>query len=304
MKIDESREILAAMGMPKPQQSDLCSYTFLALGNILESSKWEEASNEYFRIHDVIQFLSDNYGIEYAENSRETIRKKAMHSFRDAAIIENNGMSTNSPNYKYRLTDETLQLIKSFKSKNWENALNSFMNNHESLKDIYSNKRSISKMPIIIDKKEYTLSYGKHNLLQKLIIEEFASRFAQNTKVLYIGDTRDKYMYCQKSELERIGIKLTKHDKLPDVILYHEERKWIYFIEAVTSVGPISQKRINEIEELTKKSNCSNIYITAFLDIKTYKKFAAEIAWETEVWIANNPDHMIHLNGDKFLGPR
>ncbi|MFS2517149.1 MULTISPECIES: BsuBI/PstI family type II restriction endonuclease [Parabacteroides] len=30
----------------------------------------------------------------------------------------------------------------------------------------------------------------------------------------------------------------------------------------------------------------------------------ADIAWETEVWIAENPGHMIHFNGDRFIGPR
>ena len=46
------------------------------------------------------------------------------------------------------------------------------------------------------------------------------------------------------------------------------------------------------------------IFVTAFLDFKTYKKFAEELAWETEVWIAEMPEHMIHLNGDRFMGPR
>ena len=28
------------------------------------------------------------------------------------------------------------------------------------------------------------------------------------------------------------------------------------------------------------------------------------INWDTEVWIAELPEHMIHLNGDQFMGPR
>lgn len=95
-----------------------------------------------------------------------------------------------------------------------------------------------------------------------------------------------------------------EHEKLPDVILYSKEKDWIYFIEAVTSVGPISPKRIVEITEMTKQCSLGKIYVTAFIDMKTFKKFAEDLAWETEVWLSEMPEHMIHLNGDKFVGPR
>ena len=91
---------------------------------------------------------------------------------------------------------------------------------------------------------------------------------------------------------------------MPDVVLYREDTNWIYFIESVTSVGPMSPKRILEIEQMTKNVNSGKIYVTAFPDVKTFKRFAEELAWETEVWISDMPDHMIHLNGDRFMGPR
>ena len=91
---------------------------------------------------------------------------------------------------------------------------------------------------------------------------------------------------------------------MPDVVLYAEDKDWLYFIESVTSVGPMEPKRIKEIEEMTTGVKAGKIYVTAFLDFKTFKQFSESLAWETEVWIADMPDHMIHLNGDKFLGPR
>lgn len=91
---------------------------------------------------------------------------------------------------------------------------------------------------------------------------------------------------------------------MPDVVLYKEDKNWIYFVEAVTSVGPVDFKRILELKELTKNVQAGKIFVTAFPDFKTYKKFLETLAWETEIWIAEIPDHMIHLNGDKFLGPR
>lgn len=159
-------------------------------------------------------------------------------------------------------------------------------------------------MPVIINGEKFEFSTGKHNELQKAIIEEFAPRFAQNSIVLYVGDTKDKDLYKDNELLKKLKISMGKHEKLPDVILYQDDKKWVYFIEAVTSVGPISPKRILEINEMTKKCDLGKIFVTAFIDMKTFKKFAEDLAWETEVWLSEMPDHMIHLNGDKFVGPR
>ncbi|EOT43560.1 BsuBI/PstI family type II restriction endonuclease [Enterococcus columbae] len=74
--------------------------------------------------------------------------------------------------------------------------------------------------------------------------------------------------------------------------------------EIITRISAMVPKRIKEIEEMTENVSAGKIYVTAFLDFKTFKKFSESLAWETEVWIADMPDHMIHLNGDKFLGPR
>ena len=162
----------------------------------------------------------------------------------------------------------------------------------------------MKQIPVQINGQNLAFSVGKHNQLQKAIIEDFASRFAPGAECLYVGDTAEKDMVKNVEKLKELGFEITLHDKMPDVILYSEERKWLYFIESVTSVGPMDPKRLVEITEMTKNVTCGKIFVTAFLDFKTYKKFAASLAWETEVWLAEMPDHMIHLNGDKFLGPR
>ena len=111
-KLEEAREILRRVGMPKAQQADICCYVLLAMAGIKPNMKWNESNNEWIRIHDIILFVNTYYGTSYAENSRETFRKQAIHRFRTAALIEDNGMATNSPNYRYRLTDEALGLLK------------------------------------------------------------------------------------------------------------------------------------------------------------------------------------------------
>lgn len=303
-KIEEAREFLQEVGMPRAQQADICCYVILAMAGIKPDMSWSEATNEWIRIHDIIQFSNTYYGSTYAENSRETFRKQALHRFRTAAIVEDNGKATNSPNYRYRLTDEILQIIKTIHTSTWQNSLSRFLAYHDKLIDIYASKKKMTMMAVKINGSDFNFSAGKHNELQKAIIEEFAPRFAPNSECLYVGDTIEKDLVKKAERLSELGFEITLHDKMPDVVLYCEDKDWIYFIESVTSVGPMNPKRILEIMQMTKDVKAGKIFITAFPDFKTYKRFSEELAWETEVWIAEMPEHMIHLNGDRFMGPR
>lgn len=303
-KVEETREFLSNIGMPKAQQSDICCYVILAMAGLKPDMHWSEATNEWIRIHDIIRFANSFYGTTYAENSRETFRKQALHHFRTAALVEDNGKATNSPNYRYRLTEETLEMIRKRNTIEWQPALKRFLSYHNSLMEMYASKKKMSMMPVKINGKEFNFSRGKHNELQKAIIEEFAPRFAPNSECLYVGDTIEKDLVKNVEKLTKLGFEITLHDKMPDVVLYREDKNWLYFVESVTSVGPMDPKRIFEITEMTKDVTAGKIFVTAFLDFKTYKKFSGDLAWETEVWIAEMPEHMIHLNGNKFLGPR
>ena len=303
-KIEETRDFLNRIGMPKAQQADICCYVILAMAGIKPDMQWKEATNEWIRIHDIIQFANSYYGTTYAENSRETFRKQALHHFRTAALVEDNRKATNSPNYRYRLTEETLQMLRVRDTIEWQPSLRRFLHYHQSLIEMYASKKKMSMMPVQINGQDFSFSPGKHNELQKAIIEEFAPRFAPNSECLYVGDTIEKDLVKNVEKLTELGFEITLHDKMPDVVLYREDKDWLYFVESVTSVGPMDPKRILEITEMTKDVAAGKIFVTAFLDFKTYKRFSEELAWETEVWIAEMPDHMIHLNGDKFLGPR
>lgn len=303
-KIDEARMFLQSIGMPKAQLADICCLSLLAMAGIKEDTPWTDAKNDWIRIHDIIAFANANYGTTYAENSRETFRKQAMHHFRTAALTEDNGKATNSPNYRYRLTEETLGILRNMKTKDWDGSIQRFMAYHQRLVDMYASKKRMTLMPVKINNQDFTFSPGKHNALQKAIIEEFAPRFAPGSECLYVGDTIEKDLVKNVDKLRELGFEITLHDKMPDVVLYREDKNWIYFVESVTSVGPMDPKRIIEITEMTRNVTAGKIFVTAFLDFGTYKKFSESLAWETEVWLAEFPDHMIHLNGDKFLGPR
>lgn len=303
-KIEETREFLQMIGMPKAQQADICCYVILAMAGVKPDMSWSATTNEWIRIHDIIQFVNTFYDMSYAENSRETFRKQALHRFRTAALIEDNGKATNSPNYRYRLTEETVEMLRTMGTPAWKTSVKRFLYYHEKLIDLYASKKKMTIMPVNINGESFKFSTGKHNELQKAIIEEFAPRFAPNSECLYVGDTIEKDLVKNVEKLKELGFEITLHDKMPDIVLYRKDKDWIYFVESVTSVGPMDPNRILEITEMTKDVTAGKIFVTAFLDFKTYKKFAEDLAWETEVWIAEMPEHMIHLNGDRFMGPR
>ena len=307
-KPEEAKEILSAIGMPKAQANDRSALVLLALANVIEQAQWVNACRPELRIVDIMNFIAVNYNKEYKPNTRESIRKNTLHQFIDGAVVQKNIDSidrpTNSPYYSYCLTEEMLLILQAYGTDSWESSLSSFTKEKGKLIQKYKQERELLRVPVLVDKYKYGLSAGIHNLLQKAIIEEFVPRFAKDAVVLYMGDTENKHLIFKIDALKDLGISITIHNKLPDIIMYSSDKEWIYFIEAVTSVGPISVKRLQEIKDLSSDASVGKIFITAFSDRKTYKRFVDTLAWDTEVWIADNPDHMIHLNGDRFIGPR
>ncbi len=317
-KIEEAKQILEALGLPKKQQNDRSALTLLALCNLKEKDKWNKSKAVSMSVvgnklnakyQGVMRFINENYNKKYAENSRETFRKQTLHQFVQAGIVihnpENPEIATNSQDNHYRISHEALKVIKSFNSVDWNKEVKFFKENVGLLRDKYNKKRELRKIPIKLkDGTNLSFSPGKHNQVQIAIIKDFGSRFAPGSNLLYVGDTAKKDLYMDKAGLKKLGIPIDEHSKLPDVVMYDKKKNWLFLIEAVTSHGPVSPKRIVEMESLLKNCKAGKIYVTAFPDFKEFKRHTSDIAWETEVWIVNFPDHMIHFNGDKFMGPR
>ena len=306
-KIEDAKKILASFGLPNRQQNDRSARVLLALAGIKKKSLWKDATNRPIGIHDIIIYISEKYNFPYAENSRESIRRQSIHQFEQAGIIIRNaddpGRPTNSGKTVYSLSPNALEVIKSYGTSEWLVRLKEFLSNISSLVQKYHKERKIHQVSVKIRDKEYFLSSGKHNILQKDVLDNFASRFAKGSILIYIGDTAHKLVYLDAEYCDKLNIDITKHDKLPDVVLYNSKKNWLYLIEAVTNHVPVSDKRVIEIKEMLSDSSTYLIFVSAFPDFKTFQKYVSEISWETEVWISNNPDHMIHFNGDKFLGP-
>lgn len=307
-KIQEAQEFLKALGLPLAQQNEISALTLLVLAQLSEETPWSEAKRQSLRVHDMLLEIKTRYGREYAENTRETIRRQVLHQFEQAGLVFRNPddptLATNSPRTHYALSDAGIRTLRNYGSAEWPEALQAFTHAQGTLVEIYQKSREQHKVPLrLADGAEYHLSPGKHNQLQAAIVEEFGPRFAPGATLLYLGDTENKALILDQVGFEQLNIPVSSHAKLPDVVFHDASRNWLFLIEAVTSHGPISPKRHFELEQMLQQCSAERVYISAFPDFVTFKSFLIEIAWETEVWLAEIPDHLIHFNGDRFLGP-
>lgn len=256
----------------------------------------------------MIQFAREHYGKRYAPNTREAFRRQTVHQLMAAGIAlynpDNPARPVNSPKAVYQIEPETLRLLRTFGTATWNRHLAAYLRDRETLAARYAKAREMRKLPVKLATGEtIRLSPGKHSELIKAIIEEFAPRFVPAGVLLYAGDTGEKWSYFDEERLARLGVDLDDHGKMPDVVLYYPEREWLLLVEAVTSHGPVNAKRHDELVRLFASSRAGLVFVTAFPSRAVMSRYLAEIAWETEVWVAGTPSHLIHFNGVRFLGP-
>jgi len=309
-EIEEAQEILETLGMPKAQHNPMSGMTLIALCRLAPDASWSEAEREPCTVtKGIMDYLREHYGTDYAPNTRETFRRQVLHQFVQGGIADYNAfepdLPTNSPRAHYAITEAALATIRRYGTECWDTAVKTFLREQGALVERYRRERDRNMVPITIpDGQELLFSPGKHNEVQKAIVEEFAPRFAPGAHLLYLGDTARKDLLVDKHGLAELGIPIADQDKLPDVVLYDAGRNWLFLIEAVTSHGPMSSKRIVELEDMLSECTAGLVYVSAFPDFGEFRKHMKTIAWETEVWLCDTPDHMIHYNGDRFLGPR
>lgn len=253
-KITEAQEILKALGLPAEQQNEMSALTLLALCGIKEETPWVHASRRSEGLtKDIMAFVNENYKADtpYAPNSRETFRRHVLHQFVQASVANYNpddpALPVNSPKAHYAITEEALDVVKSYGKRTWKKKVEHFAEQTVSLREKYAANRNMHRIPLTIEGKEYYLSPGAHNELQAAVVDEFAPRFAPGGKLLYIGDTEDKDLYLDEDGLKSLNLQITEHSKLPDIIISDEKRGWLFLVEVVTSHGPVSAKRVIEL---------------------------------------------------------
>lgn len=308
--INEALDILESVGVPidgSERNLERMAVCFLAVAGIRKN--WKQARNDLnLKTRDIIQVVNQNFEEKISPGSYDDIRRKALKLLVLANLVVNTGTgkgsATNDPTRGYSLDSEFAALIVNYRTSNWRKALKAFSKNRPNLADLLARKRDLNKVPVTLpDGSPLSFSLGKHNDLQKAVIEEFLPRFGAGAAVLYVGDTANKMLHIEREVLSNLGFFSLSHNELPDIVAYSEKRNWLYLIEAVYSSGPMSETRVMELKKLLKNCTADPIFVTAFLSRDAFKKWQMEIAWETEVWTADHPDHLIHFNGDKFLGP-
>jgi adenine-specific DNA-methyltransferase len=307
-QIKNALEVLKSLGLPRAQLNDRSALTLLALLSLGKKSDWASSEAPLLGVTPIMNWVEKTYQKKYKPNTRETFRRQTLHQFVDAAIVLYNPdkpeRPVNSPDAVYQVSPEALALLRTYGSAKWATSLNLFLEIAGSLSERNAKVRKLKLVPVKIGEGQVLrLSPGKHSQLIAKIIDSFSQRFTPGSKLLYAGDTGNKLGYFDEPAFTELGMKIDSKGKLPDVVLYLEQKRWLVLVEAVTSHGPVDAKRHGELSKLFSPSKLGLVYVTAFLDRRTFAKYAKDIAWETEVWIAESPDHMIHLNGERFLGP-
>ncbi|UEM08118.1 hypothetical protein JL101_035570 (plasmid) [Skermanella rosea] len=306
--VETARQILADLGLPRAQRNDRSAYTLLALLDLVPDRPWSDARAPLMGITPIMDWTKEHYGKAYAPNTRETFRRRTMHQFVQAGIALYNpddpNRAVNSPYAVYQVSPEALALLRTYGTPEWDTELAKYLGLWETLADRYARERDMQRVPVrVATNQTIQLSPGEHSELIRAIIEEFAPRFAPDGVLIYAGDTGDKMGYFDRDGLAMLGVTVDNHGKMPDVVIHYTERNWLLLVESVTSHGPVDAKRHEELVRLFSGSSAGLVYVTAFPTRATMARYLAEIAWETEVWVADAPTHLIHFNGIRFLGP-
>lgn len=306
--IEAAYQVIISLGLPKAQQNERSALSLLALLNLTPGKAWADAENPLVGITPIMDWTRQHYGKEYAPNTRETFRRQTMHQFCDAGVALYNpdkpDRPVNSPKAVYQIEPAALALLRTFGTPAWHDGLTAYLADRETLVARYAMEREQNRIPVeIAPGKEITLSPGEHSQLIRAIIEDFAQRFAPGSVLVYAGDTGDKWGYFDAPLLAGLGVDVGSHGKMPDVVLHFTAKNWLLLVESVTSHGPVDGKRHAELAKLFAGSTAGLVYVTAFPNRAIMGRYLGEIAWETEVWVADAPSHLIHFNGVRFLGP-
>lgn len=307
-RLEEARQILKAFGFPAAQSNERAARTLLALAQLNETQGWEQATNPMLGVRAIMDWIRTQLDHPVAENTRETYRKETLHQFVNAGFVIHNeddpARPTNSSRNNYRLNPVALDVIQRYGTPQFDDALASYLLQAPGLLAQYQAARTLSRIPVTLPGgQELTLSGGGQNVLIKAMLDDFCAYFIPHGEVVYIGDADAKLMHFDESRLASLGVTVDTHGKLPDLVVYQPHKNWLFLMEAASTHGPVDAKRHGELQYLFRDCTAGLVYVSCFPDRAIMRKYLADLAWETEAWCASDPTHMIHLNGDKFLGP-
>lgn len=308
-KVYQAREVLRALGFPPQQSNDRSALCLLCLIDLPPGQPWSEADGTtLWRTTELMQWLREIYDVDYAPNTRETIRRQTLHQFIQGGLVlynpDNPERAVNSPANCYQIAPDALKLLQKHGKKGFDGHMASYLAAKPALTAQYAATRGMSQIPVTMaDGRDISLTAGGQNVLIKAMIEEFCPRWTPGGRILYVGDAGKQDPVKDTEALGELGVVLDPHGKLPDLIVHLPDREWLVLMEAASSHGPVDAKRRTELRDLFGQSTAGLVYVSGFPSRAQMRKYLADIAWETEVWCADNPEHLIHFNGERFLGP-
>lgn len=316
-KIKQACEFLDAIGVPINKQTarrkKRWAMALLGAANLKPNSSWKKAAiagkaKHNITTREMIEFWNEHYGEKLSRGSYDDVKRKDLDVLMEAGVVAgsaaNSDANPNDPTRGYAITAEAADLFKYFGTKEWPETVAKFKEIAGTLRDRFNKGRIRKSIQVKTpDGDSLELTQGPHNALQKQIVEIFLPQFVQDAVLLYVGDATNKSLFIDVTELKKLGFFELSHEMLPDVVAYSPKKDWIILVEAVHSANPIDQVRHLQMERSTRKCKSPRVYVSAFKDRASFRKWVLEISWETEVWLADEPEHLIHFNGDKFLGP-
>lgn len=307
-QVQDARIVLEVLGMDAERSNERSALVLLALLGLPPGEPWSSAANPMLGTRAIMDFIRDEYNKDYAPNTRETVRRFTLHQFAESHLVVQNAdqpdRPVNSPKWNYQVTAEALRVIRTYGTDQWHSTVDAYLSAVPGLKARYAAVREMDRIPLTLaDGLEFTLSPGGQNVLLKSMVEDFCPRFTPGGEVLYIGDAGDKWALFERERLAGLGVVVDQHGKMPDLVVYMPDRNWLVLMEAASSHGPVDSKRQGELSALFSSSTAGLVFVSCFPDRAEFRKYVSAIAWETEVWCADHPTHMIHYNGERFLGP-
>jgi BsuBI/PstI restriction endonuclease domain/BsuBI/PstI restriction endonuclease HTH domain len=306
--VAEARDVLSQLGFDGPQSNERSALTLLALLRMKPKMAWEDAERGLHGVTPLMGWMAQHFGKVYAPNSRETIRRQTLHQFVEAALVVQNSddpaRAINSGKNVYQVDKHAHDLLRCFGSEQWPERLAEYLLLRPGLQVSYAAARQQEMIEVVLpDGVEVRLSPGGQNDLIKLVIEQFCGRWTPGGRVLYVGDAGGSDPLYDERSLVLLGVNLDRHGKFPDLIVHLPDRNWLVLMEAASSHGPVDSKRHAELQRLFGSSTAGLVFVSCFPSRSEMRRYLREIAWETEVWCADAPSHLIHFNGERFLGP-
>lgn len=307
-RIIEAQEVLAELGFDRERTNERSALTLLALLGLAPETPWDEAVSPLMTTRDLMDWMREQYEKEYAPNSRETIRRFTLHQFADALLVEQNpdepDRPVNSPKWCYQIHPRALELVRLYGQPEFYDRLTDYLAERPGLLTQYAAARAMHRIPVTLPGGgTLSLSPGGQNILIKQMVEDFCGYYTPGGVVLYVGDADEKWAIFEQEALAALGVTVDQHGKMPDLVVYLPDRNWLVLLEAAASHGPVDAKRHGELARLFANSRAGLVFVSCFPDRREMRKYLADIAWETEAWCADNPTHLIHFNGERFLGP-